>query len=425
MLTIRRSIFVIALALVSLVASSAEPADAVATGAGPRKALVVYVKWTATSTTPAAPAGVPLSEVTGAVGTKARAWFRAVSHGQFDGWTARGVGPVKITAPRWDDCGPNFHADVMSRAKAAARRKGINPSAFSTTIAYFSRVERCGAPSLSDGKDIWLNGSTTTQALVGKLGQTLQLTAAHVLQCQDATRRFVPLSDDCEIFAYADVIDSMGAGPGSFNGMLQDNLAWLSGRIGTASPSTTTYSLAALEADPVALQVLKVPDGDGTLWLEYRRRIGVDADLYPYSEGVLVHRQVPGYDTRTSFLLDMTPGSVNGYFDAPMQVGVTFTSPFTNTQITVRTLSDAAATVEVRIPTASKVPNVVDFTESQAKSALQASSYVPKVVYQVDDATCDQVGSVMRQSPAGGTTLATGSTVTIYIGKAPATGCAD
>ncbi len=395
------------------------PAQAVPSGTAGRKALVVYAAWAAGNGSPASPPDRTMASVADAVGVTAMRWYYDVSRGYFPGWRATGVGPVTIAPPFNDKCNGRFQQEVLSRAKAAAKLRGFDPANFHTTVVYFSR-SNCPWSGLSDGVDVWLNGTIGRATVVQELGHTLQLGHGLALRCRDANGAIVPLSSNCAIVPYGDPFNVMGRGEGSFSGIQQDDLGWLTGRIATAAPEVNQYSVAPLESTEKTLQVLKVPDGDGTLWIEYRRRIRVDFRMPVGSEGVQIRRQMPGQG-RKSILLDMTP--TDDFWDARLAVGQSFTSPYSKVKVTVDAVSEAAATISVRAETTSKVPNVVDSTETQAKQTLQTYNYVPKVAYQVDDPTCDDVGMVMKQSPAGGTVLATGSTVTIYVGKAPTTGC--
>jgi eukaryotic-like serine/threonine-protein kinase len=72
-------------------------------------------------------------------------------------------------------------------------------------------------------------------------------------------------------------------------------------------------------------------------------------------------------------------------------------------------------------PAAVKVPDVTSETVGQAKADLEASpgQFTPAVTYQVSGTVAP--GTVITQSPSGGTPEPPGSTVTIYVAKAPPT----
>jgi serine/threonine-protein kinase len=64
------------------------------------------------------------------------------------------------------------------------------------------------------------------------------------------------------------------------------------------------------------------------------------------------------------------------------------------------------------------VPNVEQKTESQARDELQAAGFLQRVVYQDVPFGSEQAGRVISQSPAPGTPLPRGETVTLTVGKA-------
>jgi hypothetical protein len=65
------------------------------------------------------------------------------------------------------------------------------------------------------------------------------------------------------------------------------------------------------------------------------------------------------------------------------------------------------------------VPNLSGDTQGQASQALQAAGLVLGTVSAAVDGTCANIGTVLKQSPAAGTTVLPGSAVSITIGKSP------
>jgi hypothetical protein len=420
-----KRVVLISLLTAFLACGALAPAVATPTGTAARGALVLYATWDSGNGTHAAPADKSLGEVTGAVGLTARNWFRSVSHGQFPGWNARGMGPVPITPPRMDadgECGGQFQGDVQSRLDAKARASSIDPSKYDVVVYYFSKIRNCDWNGMAGPRLVWLNGTTGVGTVAQELGHTLDLGHGLALVCRDVKGRVVTLSNKCEIVPYGDPFNASGKGIGSFSGIQQDDLGWMTGRIANAGLYGGTFTLAPLESDAVATQVLKVPDGDGTLWLEYRRRVGVDAAaMSAGQEGVQVRREIPNPHGRKSILLDMAPDGAD-FWDARLPVGASFKSPFSSYTIKVVSATDTGAIVEVTVPTKT-VPNVVNQNRTTATQTLQGAGFQVRSYDQVDDATCDHVGLVIRQSPGGGTTAREGAIVSIYVGKPPRTGC--
>lgn len=69
------------------------------------------------------------------------------------------------------------------------------------------------------------------------------------------------------------------------------------------------------------------------------------------------------------------------------------------------------------------VPSLRDDTTAQASAALQAAGLVLGSVSSVVDSTCNNINTVLRQSPAADTTLRVGSAVSITLGSRPKTPC--
>jgi M6 family metalloprotease-like protein len=125
-----------------------------------------------------------------------------------------------------------------------------------------------------------------------------------------------------------------------------------------------TYTIQNYEGRPAGVKALKVRRGTGNeawLWIESRQNTGLyssrlNASLFT---GALVHYQ----DSTTglkSHLLDFVP-STSTYTDAALQVGQTWTDPYSNVSVTVASVTSSALTVTVNygaVPCVSTVPSV-------------------------------------------------------------------
>jgi beta-lactam-binding protein with PASTA domain len=74
-------------------------------------------------------------------------------------------------------------------------------------------------------------------------------------------------------------------------------------------------------------------------------------------------------------------------------------------------------------PTTATVPNLRGDTTAQAGAALQAAGLALGSVGSVVDNSCNNIGTVLSQSPAAGTTQPIGSAVSITIGTKPKNPC--
>jgi len=65
------------------------------------------------------------------------------------------------------------------------------------------------------------------------------------------------------------------------------------------------------------------------------------------------------------------------------------------------------------------VPNLIGDTQAQASAVLAAAGLGLGTVTYVADYTCTTIGLVRSQSPSAGTSVPSGSAVSVTIGKAP------
>ncbi len=401
------------------------------TGNDPRSILIILVNWTAGNGSPAAPPdSVTPQSAVAQIGATDMAWYQSVSYGQFPGWNAGAVGWYTIAPPPMGPdhvCGNAFRATIENEGKAAAAANGYHAENYSVVMYYFSRVPSCdwAGEGFPNGP-VWINGSMTTGTTVHELGHTLGLGHGHALHCYDASNNPVTLSTNCTGDGYGDLYSAMGCcASGHFTTIQKADLGWMWGRMLDVPDSGGTFRLAPLEVNgPFFLYALRIMDGSTTLWLEYRQPIGVDSFLQPMSAGVVVHRQMPDQDGSTplgSYLLDMTPGSPNGFNDAPLPVGATWANPLGTMKITVDWADGGAAQVTIASTIVRvAVPDVRGETVTDARAILQADGLRVGSIAAVVDPTCNNIGLVTGQNPTTGTVVVQGSAVNLSVGKAPA-----
>jgi hypothetical protein len=412
--------------LVLGVGIGARPAAAVPTGTAERHALVMVVGWNAGNGSPPAPVDRTVLETASMIGVTDKNWYTAVSHGQFPGWHARGMGPYTITAPRMDAggvCGAQFETDVTTSAEQAARAQGVDPAYYQAVVVYFSHVPQCPWFGLADDRHVWINGaeSLNLHVTVMEMGHTLGLGHALALSCQDPAGHPVALSDRCDTVPYGDPLNASGGGTGSFSAIQQYDLGWMSGRLREVPAAGGTFTLLPLEVNDLGVQALRLVDGSATLWIEYRQPLGVDDGLNQTFAGVIVYRQLPGQGL-TSYLLDMTPGPFYGFLDARMPVGVPWINPLGTMKITVVSAGPAGAQVviESALPV---VPNVRGATVTVATNTLVAAGFKRGTIHYFVDDDCVSIGRVDSQIPTAGTHAPTGTSVDLWAGTQPSHPC--
>lgn len=123
-------------------------------------------------------------------------------------------------------------------------------------------------------------------------------------------------------------------------------------------------------------------------------------------------------DANTTLAQDgLQVGTVAYAYDDKIAAGLVISqAPEASKEVTVG--SFVSMTVSKGVKTG-QVPNVVGLAETDANSVITAAGFKPKSAPQ--DSTAVEAGNVISQSPAAGTKIATGSTVTINVSKgAPA-----
>jgi hypothetical protein len=407
--TIVRSVAVLAAIMLVLSSVGIDRRRANAAVTGQRTALVVAVNWSE------APVDKTMLDLLIEL-EKVNDWYGSVSHSQFVGWEADGAGPFTIEPPRMGvDC-TDFPHDLRDKADRAARAAGFEPSHYSAVVYYFSLVRQCPWSGLADDRNVWLNGAGELfPTMVQELGHTLGLGHGLALRCLDDAGTRVALSGNCTTIPYGDPHNVMGYGTGSFSAIQQYQLGWLTNQVLDVPPGGGTFWLDPLEY-AWGTHALRMVDGAATLWLEYRQPIGVDSSLNPANAGLFVRQQRPDQGLK-SFLLDMTPTSFGGYYDARLPVGVTWVNPLGTMKITVVWSGPAGAWVAIE-PALPVVPDVRGVAVTTARQVLSAAGFGVGTQSSVTD--CNNIGLVVGQSPAPGTRAPLGTSVNLRMGARPA-----
>jgi hypothetical protein len=212
---------------------------------------------------------------------------------------------------------------LLDDARAAAEAAGFAESDFDLDCAHVKR----GVISSSRGnvgrKGVWLHDNDPWIAC-HEFGHNLGLAHANAWRTTDGS--VIGSGKNQE---YGNMFDTMGNGPSyHFNACHKHRLKWLSDAAVQLIRSDGVYRLypfdvPTLEKDlTYALRISK--DSKRDYWIETRQALGSAA---PFSGSLLLNWSPWSESASGSQLLDTTPGSEGGQYDAPLELGRSFYDP--------------------------------------------------------------------------------------------------
>jgi uncharacterized protein (TIGR03382 family) len=293
--------------------------------------------------------------------------------------------------------GPISYAMSGCDTGALARTlRPMIPGTFQHYLWYFgSQVSDCSWSGLASvgtpqtpSRDTWYNDRTGCVVLVQEPGHNFGMQHSSSLRCTGAS--FADDPNSCTSSEYGDPFDPMGGGCRHMNAWQKSFQGWLGGCNGVRVTNSGTFTLLPYELACDGTQFLQVKairprmfdraaaggGGDSVenldfYYLELRTPVdfdGTTGNRNALAPMVLVHaaaelrpRTMRGLHT---FLLDMTPSTTgnNGFGDAGLLAGQTFTDPAGGLSITAQSVSAAGATIVVTYTAGSGAPTCMDGT---------------------------------------------------------------
>lgn len=253
------------------------------------------------------------------------------------------------TIPYTDTSSCNYES-WSSAASQQAQNAGVDLTNYTYKVYVFPNVPSCNYAGFAfiAGNRSWINGYNDTRIFAHELGHNFGEEHANALSCGSSA-----IGSGCFEIEYGDPYDVMGSAATTyhFNAPHKIREGWISGTGVSDVTQAGVYTLVPLETSSSGTKVLRIAKPDSiytseAYYVSYRRPIGFDSSIQEEgTRGVSIH--VGSYNPTKTKLVDVTPGSLNGFLDATLSDNSYFYDSNNNISVLQTSHSDSSATVRV------------------------------------------------------------------------------
>jgi Gametolysin peptidase M11 len=249
-----------------------------------------------------------------------------------------------------DTCDVNA---IAENGQAAAAADGFSAAGYQHVIYAFPYQSSCGGwAGLGElpGNESWMNGYIEPWVVAHELGHNMGLHHASTYTCTDGGTP-VSISANCSSQEYGDLYDVMGDDAWHNNAWHLRQIGFLDASNVQTVTANGTYTINST-ATHGGIELLRIRRPDTSLYydLSLRSASGVFdtfASSDPVVQGLSVHMDPDPSVITQSLLIDTTPGSSGGFYDAALTPGRTFTDG--DVSITTQSVVAGVATVQVTV----------------------------------------------------------------------------
>ncbi|MEA2437626.1 MAG: hypothetical protein QOF65_2182, partial [Thermoleophilaceae bacterium] len=243
---------------------------------------------------------------------------------------------------------------IAQNGKTAAAADGFVEGDYQHVIYAFRNQSSCGGwAGLGElpGTQSWMNGYIEPWVVAHELGHNMGLHHASSFTCTDAGGAPAAMGPNCTADEYGDLYDVMGDDAWHNNAWHLRQIGFLDAANVQTVTANGTYTINST-ATHGGIQLLRIRRPGTSLYydLSLRSASGVFdtfASTDPIVQGVSIHTDPNTSAITQSLLIDTTPGSADGFHDAALTPGRTFTDG--DISITTESVVGGVANVQVNV----------------------------------------------------------------------------